>query len=227
LFRTDNRDRKVTDGPSPPAWFPSPDPDGPAGFEGGQPPPASAWANGQAGPEAPGYGTPGFAATPYGSPPPTYKAFAYIAAAGGVLFNLILGFPCGLAAVRHARRVRPYWESGNQPAAASASRKALTWAIVSTALDVLGILLLVLLISSSSSSNFSNPSVVAASIKTQLQKRISDPTSQYYLPGVTVTSVVCTSTGASTDNCVDHFSNGQTASETAVISDNGESYRTY
>jgi hypothetical protein len=222
----------MTDGPNPPAWFPSPDPEGPAGNDGGQPPSAAPWAYGQPGPGAPGYGaagfgTPGFGPTPYGSPPPTYKAFAYIAAAGGVLFNLILGFPFGLIAVRHARRVRPYWESGNQQAAASASRKALTWAIVSSALDVLGILLLLLVIGSSSSpSNFNNPSVVAASIKTQLQKRISDPSGQYYLPGVTVTSVVCTSTTATTDNCVDHFSNGQTASETAVISDNGERYVT-
>jgi hypothetical protein len=189
----------MTVGPNPPAWFPSPDPDGPGGF----------------------------GATPYGSPPPTYKVFAYIAAAGGVLFNLILGLPFGLIAIRHARKVRPSWESGNQPAAISESRKALTWSIVSAVLDVLGIFVLILVISGSSSpSNFSNPAAVAASIKTQLQKRISDPGSQYYLPGVTVTSVVCTSTSVTTDNCVDHFSNGQTASETAVISDNGDSYVT-
>ncbi len=93
---------------------------------------------------------------------------------------------------------------------------------------MLGVLLLLLLVisSSSSPSNFSNLAVVAASIKTQLQKRITDPSSQYYLPGVTVTSVVCTSTSATTDNCVDHFSSGQTAAETAVISDNGDSYVT-
>jgi hypothetical protein len=42
-----------------------------------------------------------------------------------------------------------------------------------------------------SSSSFNNPAAVAASIKTQLQKRISDPQSQYYLAGVSVTSVVC------------------------------------
>jgi hypothetical protein len=222
----------MTEGPNPAAWFPSPDPDGPGGFNGGQPPPASPWAYGQPGPQAPGYaspgfGTPGFAATPYGSPPPTYKVFAYIAAAGGVLFNLILGLPFGLIAIRHARKVRPSWESGNQPAAVSESRKALTWSIVSAVLDVLGIFVLILVISGSSSpSNFSNPAAVAASIKTQLQKRISDPGSQYYLPGVTVTSVVCTSTSVTTDNCVDHFSNGQTASEIAVISDNGNSYVT-
>ncbi len=217
----------MTDGPNPPAWFPSPDQDGAAGYDGGQQSPASPWAYGQPGPEAPGYRAAGFGATPYGSPPPTYKVFAYLAAACGVLVSLILGFPCGLVAIRHARRVRPYWESGNQPAAAHESRKALTWAVVSTALDVLGLLLLLFVISSSSSpSNFSTPSVVAASIKTQLQKRISDPSGQYYLPGVTVTSVVCTATSATTDNCVDHLSNGETASEVAVISANGDSYRT-
>jgi Interferon-induced transmembrane protein len=213
----------MTDGPNPPAFSPSPNPDRSAGFDNGQPAPASPWTYGQPGPHAPGFG-----ATPHGSPPPTYKVFAYIAAAGGVLFNLILGFPSGMIALRHARRVRPYWESGNQPAAASASRKALTWAIVSAVLDVLGILLLVVVISgSSSSSNFNNPSVVAASIKTQLQKRISDRSGQYYLPGVTVTSVVCTATSSTTDHCVDHFSDGTTASETAVISDNGNRYATH
>src|SRR5271165_6545595 len=43
-----------------------------------------------------------------------------------------------------------------------------------------------------SKSNFSNPAVVASSIKTQLQKSISDPSSQYYSAGLKVTSVICT-----------------------------------
>jgi hypothetical protein len=212
----------MTDGPNPPPWFP----DGPAGLDGAPPPPASPWAYGQPGTQTPGYGAAGFGATSYGSPPPTYKVLAYIAAAGGVLFNLILGFPFGLIAMRHARRVRPYWESGNQKAAASESRKALTWSIASAVLDVIGIFLLILVISGSSSpSNFSNPAVVAASIKTEMNRDMSDPSSPVYLPGITVSSVVCTSTSATTDRCVDHFSNGRTASETAVISDNGDSYR--
>jgi hypothetical protein len=69
--------------------------------------------------------------------------------------------------------------------------------------------------------------VVAASIKTQIQQRISNPSSQYYEPGVTLTSVVCTSSGTNIDHCIDTFSNGQTATETAVISGNGTSYTTH
>jgi hypothetical protein len=160
----------MTDGPNPPAWFPSPDQDGPQGYDDGQPPAASPWAYGQAsGYGTPGHGTPGYGAARYGSPPPTYKVWAYFAAAGGVLFNLILGLPCGLVAVNYARKVRRYWESGNQAAAASASRKALTWAIISTVLDLLGIVLFIVLIRSGNSpSNFSNAVVAAANIKAQL-----------------------------------------------------------
>lgn len=212
-----------------------------------QPPadPSQAWAGNPYAPtpgqqEPPSYGQPGFGsassfppgygAGPGGTPPPTYQAWGYIAAVGGVLFSLILGFPAALIALRHARKVRPTWESGNQQGAITSSRKARTWAIVSTALDLLGIVLLVVVIASAhttrSSSNFNNPAVVAASIKAQLQKRISDPSSQYYIAGVTVTSVVCTAAGNNTDHCVDTFSNGQTATETAVISSDGQSYIT-
>jgi hypothetical protein len=213
-----------------------------------QPPadPSQAWAGNPYAPtpgqqELPSYGQPGFGsassfppgygAGPGGTPPPTYQAWGYIAAVGGVLFSLILGFPAALIALRHARKVRPTWESGNQQGAITSSRKARTWAIVSTALDLLGIVLLVVVViasahKTSSSSNFNNPAVVAASIKAQLQKRISDPSSQYYIAGVTVTSVVCTAAGNNTDHCVDTFSNGQTATETAVISSDGQNYIT-
>jgi hypothetical protein len=182
---------------------------------------------GQPGPPPPGFAMPGYGVAPSGMPPPTHVIWARIAAAGGVLFSLILGFPAALVALHYAREVRPNWESGNQSAAVSASRKARTWAIVSTVLDVLGLILAVVLLSGlSSSSNFNTPSVVASSIKAQIQKRISDPSSQFYYPGLKVTSVVCTATGAHTDRCVDHFSNGQTESETAVISADGDSYVT-
>jgi hypothetical protein len=181
---------------------------------------------GQPGPPAPGYPMPGYGVPPHGAPPPTHLIWARIAAAGGVLFSLILGFPAALVALNHARKVRPSWESGNQPAAVSESRKARTWATVSTVLDVLGLIVVVLLLTSQGVSNFNTPSVVASSIKSQIQKRISDPSSQYYEPGVKLTSVVCTSTGAHTDRCVDYFSNGVTVSEIAVISANGDSYVT-
>lgn len=175
-----------------------------------------------------GYGAPGFGMPPVGQRPPTYLIWARIAAVGGVLFNLILGLPSALIAQHHGRQVRIQWEAGNQPAALSASRKARTWSIVATVLDALGIILVVVVVSSAgSTSNFNTPSVVANSIKTELQKRISDPSSQFYVPGLKVTSVVCTSVATNTDHCVDYFSNGETASETAVISNNGQNYLTH
>jgi hypothetical protein len=181
---------------------------------------------GQPGPPSPGYAMPGYGVAPYGTPPPTHLVWARIATGAGVLFSTILGFPAGLVAMRHAREVRSHWESGNQPAAVSESRKARTWATVSTVLDVLGLIVVVLILAGQSASNFNTPSVVASSIKAELQKRISDPSSQFYVPGLKVTSVVCKSVGAHTDHCVDYFSNGQTASETAVISANGDGYVT-
>jgi hypothetical protein len=207
----------MSDGQDPgQGWTSAPDGAAPQGYYG------------QPGPPPPGYAIPGYGVAPPGTPPPTHLIWARVAAAGGVLFSLILGFPAALVALHHAREVRPNWESGNQSAAVSASRKARTWAIVSTVLDVLGLIVAVALLSGlSSSSNFNTPSVVASSIKAQIQKRISDPSSQFYEPGLKVTSVVCTATGVHTDHCVDYFSNGQTVSETAVISANGDSYVTH
>jgi hypothetical protein len=207
----------------PPPTFPQPGYDQP-GF--GQP------GFGQPAYGAGGYFPPGYAAGPGGQQPATHLAWAWIAAVGGVLFNLIIGFPTAMIALNHARKVRPSWQAGNLQAAITASRKARTWAIVSTIFDVLGVGILVVVIGAShtggagSNSNFNNPTAVATSIKTQLQKRISDPQGQYYLAGVSVTSVVCTPAGNNTDHCVDHLSNGQTVTETAVISSNGNSYVT-
>jgi hypothetical protein len=45
-------------------------------------------------------------------------------------------------------------------------------------------------------------------------------------PGVTVTSVVCTPSGKSTDQCAITLSNGQTSTTTAVILGNGTGFRT-
>jgi hypothetical protein len=230
----------MSDGPAPGEWQGNPAgrqqgfgeqpayPGQPAGC-GGEPAQQVPPGYGQPGYAGPGNVTPGYGTAPYGKPPPTYLIWARIAAGGGVLFNLILGFPAGLIAASHGRKVRQHWDSGNQQAAVSASRKARTWAILSTALDVLGIVLFIVIVTQAATpqSNFSNPAVVAASIKAQLQKRISDPSSPYYSPGVTVTSVTCRRTGSTTDRCVDHFSDGQTASEIAVISANGDSYRTH
>jgi len=79
---------------------------------------------------------------------------------------------------------------------------------------------------SPSQPNYNNPSVVAASIKTQVQQRLSDQSGQYYEPGVIVTSVVCTPSGTSTDHCVTTLSNGASFSATAVILANGAGFRT-
>jgi hypothetical protein len=68
--------------------------------------------------------------------------------------------------------------------------------------------------------------VVASSIKAQVQKNISDPTSQYYTAGLKVTSVVCTKAGSNTDRCIIDTSDGQAVPVTAVISANGDSYST-
>ncbi len=76
------------------------------------------------------------------------------------------------------------------------------------------------------SPDYNNPSVVAASIKTQVQQRLSDQSGQYYEPGVTVTSVICTPSGTTTDHCAIMLSNGVTATTTAVILDNGGGFRT-
>jgi Interferon-induced transmembrane protein len=176
--------------------------------------------------EQPGYATPGHAQT--GPPPRTYRAWGITAAICGVLFSQILGLPAALIGGRYGKKVAGLRAGGEVQKAISASRKARAWLIASTVLDVIGLVLFVVLITQTSNSqpNFSNPSVVAASIRTQIQQRISNPSSQYYEPGVTVTSVVCTPSGSNADHCVDAFSNGQTVAETAVISGNGTSYTT-
>ena len=212
--------------------FPGGKQDGPAG-QGpvfGAPPPYPGQADySQADYSQAGYGQPGYGMLPPGPPPRTYRAWGIIATICGVLFNLILGLPAALIGRRHGRKAAGLWASGDVQAAITASRRARAWLIAATVLDAIGLILSVALIAqaSSSQSNFNNPSVVAASIKAQVQQRLSSPSSQYYQPGVTLSSVVCTSSGTNTDRCVDTFSNGQPATETAVISGNGTSYTTH
>jgi hypothetical protein len=166
----------------------------------------------------------GLGAPPPGSPPPTYRVWGIVAVVCGVLFNLILGVPTAVIGRRYGGEVAGLWESGDVQGAVKASRKARGWLIASTVLDALGILLVVLVVIADSQPNFNTPSVVAASIKTQVQQMISDKSGQYYTPGVTVVSVVCTKSGTDTDYCVDKLSNGTSGSVTEVISDNGHSY---
>ncbi len=168
----------------------------------------------------PGYGQPG-------AEPPTYRAWGIAAVICGVLFNLILGLPTALAARRYSSEVPGLWASGDVQAAVKASRKARSWLIASSVLDVLGIILLVVvIIAQASTSDYNNPSVVAASIKTLVQQRLSDKSGPDYDPGVTVTSVVCARSGTTTDSCVIRLSTGESTTKTATISGNGTSYST-
>jgi hypothetical protein len=176
-------------------------------------------------------GLPGQFAVPagYGTPPPAYLGWATAAIIGGALFNTILGVPAGLLARRQGRRVRTLWQAGDQQGAIRASRTARLWVLVSTALDGLGVVVLALVIALGgigSQSPFHSPSAVAASLKTLIQKRLSDPASRYYSPGVKVNSVVCTRAGANTDTCTFALSNGRSDSVTAVISADGRRYVT-
>ncbi len=173
---------------------------------------------------------PGYGAAPEGTPPRTYLTWARIAVACGALFNLILGLPLGIVAMNYGRKARQHWESGDPQAAYAASRHARIFAIASTVFDAIGAVLVTVVVVAQvagAKPNFDNPAVLAASIKTQLQKRISDPSGSFYRPGLKVDSVVCTPIHANTDRCVDHFSNGQTVTEIAVISADGNHYLTH
>lgn len=165
----------------------------------------------------PGYGQ-------LGSPPPTYRAWGIIAVVCGVLFNLILGVPAAAIGRRYSAQVSGLWASGDVQGAVRASRKARGWLIASSVLSALGVILLVVVITQTSNANFNDPSVVANSIKTQIQQRLSDKSSPDYVPGATVTSVVCTPSGTNTDRCVIKFSDGSSATQTATISGNGTGF---
>ena len=161
-----------------------------------------------------------------GPMPPTYRVWGIVALICGLLFNTILGGAAAFVSRRASDSVAPLWDSGNFDAAVVASRKARVWLIVSGVFDVLGIILVIVLFTHKPSSNFNNPSVVAASIKTVLQQRFSDSSGPYYVPGVTVTSVVCTPSGTDTDHCVIKFSTGTVVTKTATISGHGTRWTT-
>jgi hypothetical protein len=96
------------------------------------------------------------------------------------------------------------------------------------AIGLIGIIVCTVLIAHTPSShpNYDNPLAVAASLKTVIQQRLSDQSGQYFEPGVSVSSVVCTPSGTSTDHCVTTLSNGVTFTNTAVIVGNGAGFRT-
>jgi len=134
--------------PPPPGGYGAPPPDGgygappPGGY--GAPPPGGGYG---AYPSGGGYGQPGYGQQPYGQPPSTYRAWAITCIVCGVLFSLIIGLPCGLVALSNSRRVQSAWQMGDMQRAVKASKRALTWAIVATIFDALGLILVITLFS--------------------------------------------------------------------------------
>lgn len=185
-------------------------PDHDAGQAFGAPPPY---------PDQPGYGQPG-------SMPPTYEAWGVPAVICGLLFNAILGGTAAFLGRRYSDSVSPLWAHGDVHAAVMASRKARGWLIASGVFDALGIIVAIVIFTHTSSPSYNNPSAVAASIKSQVQQRLSDSSGPYYAPGLTVSSVVCTPSGTNTDRCVIRLSTGDVTTKTATISGNGTSYST-
>lgn len=106
----------------------------PSGQPYGQP---AGWAG--YGMPAPGYGTPA-------GQPPTYLVWGILAAIGGVLFCLIGGVPTAIVAIVNANKVKTKWSAGDHAGALQASKTARTWAIVSTVLDVIGVIIVVIFI---------------------------------------------------------------------------------
>jgi len=112
--------------------------------EGQSPPAGQNGTPGQYGVPPGSYGVPPGS---YGPAPSAYRAWAITCVVCGVLFSLILGMPCGLAALSNSRRVQSASAAGDQQAAARASRRARNWAIASTVLDALGVIVLISLLS--------------------------------------------------------------------------------
>jgi hypothetical protein len=133
-------------------------PGGPPG--GAMPPPPGGYGDQPGGYGAPGggYGAPGggygvppgyggYGQAPYGKPPSTYRAWAIVCVVCGVLFSLIIGLPCALVSLSYSRRVQSAWQVGDMQRAAKASKRAMTWAIVATIFDVLGLIVVIALFS--------------------------------------------------------------------------------
>lgn len=145
-----------------PSDVPSTAPDNPAGLPPYQGQPYAQPYAGQPGPGQPYPGQPGpggaypggtysggaYGTVPsYAQAPPTFMGWAITAAVVGVLFSTFFGLPAGIAATRYARKVRPAWDAGDPTEAARLSKRAMTWSIVSTCLDVLGLILFIVVVS--------------------------------------------------------------------------------
>jgi len=164
----------------------------------------------------PGYGAPGYGQA--GPKPPRYEGWAVTATVGGVLFSLLVGLPAAIAGLTYGSKVERLWASGDVQGAYRASRKARGWLTASTVFDLLGLILVAFLIVahvSSSGVSFSRPSVAPASVvPSQFEIQVSQLPAG---PGLAVTSMACTSSGASTAYCTATLSDGQTITQTVVL----------
>jgi hypothetical protein len=106
--------------------------------------------------EPPGYGTPkhqggvgyGYGA-PAGAKPPTYRGMAITAAILGIFLgfiSILIGLPAGIAASVYGRKVDTAWAQGDPVGAATASRRARTWLIVSATFDAISLILAIVVI---------------------------------------------------------------------------------
>ena len=130
-------------------------PGGPQGY--GAPPPQDYGA-----PAPQGYGAPppqyqggpgyGYGA-PAGAKPPTYRGMAITTAILGIFFSLLIGLPTGIVASVYGRKVDTAWAAGDAAGAATASRRARIWLIVSAIFDVIGLVLVIFVVAHGGSSS--------------------------------------------------------------------------
>lgn len=94
-----------------------------------------------------GYSQPRQGGQPGGAPveqmPPTYRAWIVACYLLGMPLNILLACPTGLVANHYAKQVQSSWDIGDSDAAMTASKRARTWAIVSTVFNVLGLIFLI------------------------------------------------------------------------------------
>jgi Interferon-induced transmembrane protein len=99
--------------------------------------------------DSPQYGAP----AQYGAPPPSYRGWAITSIVLGVIFFGLIGLILGIIATVQSGRVRSRWTSGDPEGAARASRITKTLCIVTTVLEVIGLLLIIVVIASHGSTS--------------------------------------------------------------------------
>jgi hypothetical protein len=118
---------------SDPSGNPPPDPYGQPGQYGQYPTSGSAQ-----------YGEP----AQYGAPPPNYRGWAITSIVLGVIFFGLIGLILGIIATVQSGKVNQRFTSGDLNGAARASRTTRTLCIVTTVLEVIGLLLIIIVIAS-------------------------------------------------------------------------------